>query len=63
MAERSTISWVFDIISPFAYLAFHDLARLLARPSFRRVIAEARPYFKFFPFKDDMPAHLLEAGA
>jgi 2-hydroxychromene-2-carboxylate isomerase len=28
MAERSTISWVFDIISPFAYLAFHDLARL-----------------------------------
>jgi 2-hydroxychromene-2-carboxylate isomerase len=28
MAERSTVSWVFDIISPFAYLAFHDLARL-----------------------------------
>jgi len=28
MAERSTISWVFDVISPFAYLALHDLARL-----------------------------------
>ncbi len=37
-------------------------ARLLARPSFKRVIAEARPYFQFFPFKDDMPPHLLEAG-
>lgn len=28
MRERSTVSWVFDVISPFAYLAFHDLARL-----------------------------------
>ena len=28
MAERSKVSWVFDVISPFAYLAFHDLARL-----------------------------------
>lgn len=28
MAERSKISWVFDVISPFAYLAFQELARL-----------------------------------
>jgi glutathione S-transferase len=33
--------------------------RLLARPSFKRTLAEARPYFKFFPFKDAMPARLL----
>lgn len=53
------------IVAPFS----HDhanvaayFARLLARPSFKRVIAEARPFFHSFPFKDDMPAHLLEAG-
>lgn len=28
MAERITVSWVFDVISPFAWLGFHDLARL-----------------------------------
>ena len=28
MAERRTVSWVFDVISPFAYLGFHDLGRL-----------------------------------
>jgi glutathione S-transferase len=30
--------------------AYHD--RLLARPSAVRVIEEARPYFKFFPYND-----------
>ncbi|WP_425098370.1 glutathione S-transferase family protein [Tropicibacter sp. S64] len=29
--------------------------RLLARPSFRRVLAEAQPYFEYFPFYDRMP--------
>ncbi|MCA8878540.1 MAG: glutathione S-transferase family protein [Rhodobacteraceae bacterium] len=29
--------------------------RLLARPSFRRVLAEARPWFDYFPFNDRMP--------
>lgn len=29
---------------------YHD--RLLARPSFARVIEEARPYFKFFPYNN-----------
>ena len=28
MAETIKVSWVFDIISPFAYLGFRDLARL-----------------------------------
>jgi glutathione S-transferase len=53
------------IVEPFAQshpnVAAY-FARLLARPSFKRVIAEARPYFQFFPFKDDMPAHLLEGS-
>ena len=35
--------------------------RLLARPSFARVLDEARPYFHLYPFKDDMPARFLRA--
>lgn len=34
--------------------------RLLARPSVRRVLAEAQPYFSFFPYRDAMPARFLE---
>ena len=30
MADRITVSWVFDVISPFAYLGFRDLERLPA---------------------------------
>jgi glutathione S-transferase len=33
--------------------------RLMRRPSVARTIAEARPYFHFFPFKDSMPARFL----
>lgn len=29
--------------------------RLFARPSAARVLKEAKPYFQFFPFKDQMP--------
>jgi glutathione S-transferase len=51
------------IIAPFpaghAFLAAY-FERLAARPSFARVLAEARPYFPMFPFKDDMPARFLE---
>lgn len=32
--------------------------RLRARPSFARVLDEARPYFEMFPYYDQMPAHL-----
>ncbi|APG91621.1 glutathione S-transferase family protein [Sinorhizobium americanum] len=33
--------------------------RLLERPSFKRTLAEARPYFHMFPYKDAMPARFL----
>ena len=50
------------IVSPFApdypnVASYFD--RLAERPSFARTLAEARPYFHFFPFKDDIPARFL----
>ncbi|WP_323013801.1 glutathione S-transferase family protein [Devosia sp.] len=33
--------------------------RLLARPSVARALAEARPYFDMFPYRDAMPARFL----
>ena len=36
------------------------LERLLARPSVKRVIDEARPFFPMFPYRDAMPARYLE---
>ncbi|MBB3399191.1 MULTISPECIES: glutathione S-transferase family protein [unclassified Rhizobium] len=30
--------------------------RLLTRPSFARVLEEARPYFKFYPYRERLPA-------
>jgi glutathione S-transferase len=33
--------------------------RLVARPSFHRVLVEAQPWFKNFPFHDRMPARFL----
>lgn len=42
----------------------HDyFERLLARPSVRRVLSEAQPYFKFFPYREAMPEHFLEPMA
>jgi glutathione S-transferase len=32
------------------------LGRLMARPSFKRVLKEAEPYFKFYPFESDLRA-------
>lgn len=34
--------------------------RLLQRASVKRVIAEARPFFQYFPFKDRLPRRFLE---
>lgn len=34
--------------------------RLLQRPSFARTIADARPYFHMFPYKDALAPHFLE---
>jgi glutathione S-transferase len=39
------------------------LERLLERPSVRRVLSEAQPYFKFFPYREAMPARFLEPMA
>ncbi|SEQ31494.1 glutathione S-transferase [Devosia sp. YR412] len=38
------------------------LDRLLERPSIRRTIGEAQPYFSMFPYRDAMPQRLLEIG-
>jgi 2-hydroxychromene-2-carboxylate isomerase len=37
MAQRVAASWVFDVISPFAYLGFRDLERLPAHVELRYV--------------------------
>jgi len=37
VADRITVSWVFDVISPFAYLGFRDLERLPAHVDLRFV--------------------------
>ena len=54
------------IVEPFP-AANHNLAayfeRLLARPSYARTLAEARPYFDLFPFRDAMPARFLGGEA
>lgn len=39
------------------------LARLQARPSVQRVLAEARPYFQYFPYREAMPSHFLEPAS
>ncbi|MEO6299898.1 MAG: glutathione S-transferase family protein [Paracoccaceae bacterium] len=51
-----------SIVSPFPPDHPHLTAyfeRLLARPSVQRVLAEARPFFQYFPFVADMPARFL----
>ncbi|MBP1873969.1 glutathione S-transferase [Ensifer adhaerens] len=53
------------IVEPFADSYPHLSAyfeRLLERPSMRRVLAEARPYFHMFPYKDLMPPRFLTGG-
>jgi glutathione S-transferase len=54
------------IVAPFpashAHLAAY-FERLLRRPSFARVLAEARPYFSSFPYRDEMPRRFLDEPA
>jgi glutathione S-transferase len=65
MADCSALPALFfaSIVHPFREDQ-HQLAgyleRLLQRPSVERVIAEARPYFQFFPYKEAMPKRFLE---
>lgn len=40
--------------------AYYD--RLLSRPSFARALEEARPYFKFYPYHDRLPARFRDAA-
>jgi glutathione S-transferase len=51
-----------SVVHPFAVdqenLAAY-FGRILARPSMRRVLAQARPFFPLFPYRDAMPARLL----
>jgi len=35
--------------------------RLLARPAFERALVEARPYFPYFPYRENLPARFLES--
>ena len=55
-----------DIVLPFSH-SHSSLAayfeRLLARPSFARVIDAARPYFELFPLCDRIPARFREPRA
>ncbi|WP_269931039.1 glutathione S-transferase family protein [Aminobacter sp. HY435] len=55
-----------SIVHPFAAgqpnLAGY-LERLLARPSIRRTLDEARPYFAMFPYRDAMPERFLNDAA
>jgi glutathione S-transferase len=51
-----------DTLCPFAkshpnLAAYYE--RLLARPSVRRTLAEARPYFQFYPYREALPARFL----
>ena len=67
MADCSALPALFfaSVVHPFRedqqQLAAY-LERLLLRPSVARVIAEAQPYFKFFPYKEAMPKRFLEAA-
>lgn len=51
-----------SIAHPFAS-GQHNLAayfeRLVARPSIKRTLAGARPYFQFFPYREVMPERFL----
>jgi glutathione S-transferase len=52
-------------VAPFPASHTHLAAyfeRLLQRPSFARVLREAKPYFKFYPFREALPARFLESS-
>lgn len=48
MAQRVTASWVFDCLSPFAYLGFRDLERLPAHVELRYVPVLLAPLLSHF---------------
>ncbi|HMN44919.1 MAG TPA: glutathione S-transferase family protein [Povalibacter sp.] len=51
------------IVEPFPASCPHLAAyfeRLLERPSVRRTLGEARPWFQYFPYREAMPARFLQ---
>jgi glutathione S-transferase len=67
MADCSALPALFfaSIVHPFRpdqHRLADYLERLLERPSVARVIAEARPYFPLFPYRNAMPERFLEAA-
>jgi glutathione S-transferase len=65
MADCAAVPALFfaGIVAPFR--AEHDalaayFERLIERPSVRRVIDDARPWFTHFPYREAMPARFLE---
>jgi glutathione S-transferase len=55
-----------DIVLPFSSSHPNTAAyfrRLTERPSFARVLVEARPYFHMFPLRDQMPRRFLDTQA
>jgi glutathione S-transferase len=67
MADCAAMPALFyaSILEPLP-TAHHQLAgyfeRLMGRPSVRRTLDEARPYFPLFPFKEAIPARFLREG-
>lgn len=65
MADCAALPGLFfaGIVEPFP-AEYRQLAayfdRLMERPSVIRALAEARPYFAMFPYRDAMPARFLE---
>ena len=67
MADCSALPALFfaSIVHPFRPDQQHLAAyfeRLLGRPSVQRVLGEARPWFKSFPYREAMPPRFLEAA-
>ena len=66
MADCAALPGLFfaSIVHPFAgeqQALSSYLERLLQRPSIKRVLSEAQPYFWMFPYREAMPARYLEA--
>ena len=64
MADCAALPGLFfaTIVHPLPpdHPAMAYLARLMARPSVKRVLTEAQPYFDLFPYKSEMPPRYRE---
>lgn len=66
MADCAALPGLFfaSIVHPFTseqQALSSYLEHLLQRPSVKRVLSEAQPYFSMFPYREAMPARYLEA--